>query len=318
MEVVQRKAVERSALRKLNPAGSEHTAVVYLTKRGEYERVVGRLTMAEIWLRTPKELFTVATSPQEDTFDLRLPSREEAFSFAASVRATWRVTDPVAAVKAQLTDPSPGVRRLLEERLREHTRGFDVEGNAEAERRFNLDYADRAVVVSDAVTITGCTVVLNLDEATTAHIADRTLVVRERQKHEYDKERDERKREREREDTKHDLALQETRMKQYADALQSGDHNALALLLAGHGEDANAVVQIIMQQRQLEHSAAREVLDRLLAANLVNRKDVGRIIESAGTALIGGVSDVRTPKSVESARPDRETDPDDEGFEEGT
>ncbi|GAA1262014.1 hypothetical protein [Saccharothrix xinjiangensis] len=306
MKVVQQQEVDRAGLRKANPATSGHTAVVYLNKRGEYELGAGRMTMGELWLRTPREMYTVDVTPHERTFSLALPSREEAFSFSASVRSTWQVADPVAAVRAQLEDPGRSVELFLEERLREHTRGFGVEESAAAERQINLDYGDRVLNLSDAVVIKSCRVVLALDEGTKAHIADRTIGLREHEKHELERERARRQQELEQEKVEHELMLKRKRMNVYAKALREDDQNVLALMLAGHGEDANAVIELMMKQKQLEFGAAKEMLDRLLDANLVNRRDVGKIMANAGNAIVSGIQGGRKELPAEAERADEE------------
>jgi hypothetical protein len=296
-KIVQQLLLNRADLRRINPVSSGHTAIVYLNKRGAYVVGAGRLTMGEIWWNTPKEIYAVDVAPHSDSFVVGLPSAEEAFSFAATVRVTWRVCDPVAAVRGKLDDPNVAVRQYVEERLREQTRSFDVENSAAAERHINLQYGDRTVPVSDAVEITRCSVVLTLDESTSEHIRNRTMVVREREKLRHDKETEAHAHEVKLQQTmneqelqrlteKHDLALKKQRMEFYADAISTGSHNVLALRLAGHGEDVNDVIQLLMKQQSLEFEGARVVLNSLLEANLINRKDVAGIMANASNRMV--------------------------------
>lgn len=287
--IVQQQPADRATLRKLNPVTSGHTAVVYVTKRGDYVLGAGRLTAGEILFSSPRELYTVDVAPHTHAFALALPSQEQAFSFAADVRVTWQVTDPVAAVKVRLEDPTRQIEQHVEEKLREHARGFEVERAVEAERQINLDFDDRLITVSDAVVVKRCKVVLTLDELTRTHIASRTLHLRERETHTFAIVRQEEQHVLEMSAEQHQLALKSKRMNVYAKALREDDQNVLALMLAGHGEDASAVINLMMQQKQLQYDAAKEMLDRLLAANLVNRKDVAAIMSNAGTAIVSGV-----------------------------
>jgi hypothetical protein len=288
--IIEQLAADRNTLRKLNPVSSGHTAVVYLTKQGRYEVGSSRLTHGELWLRTPKEVYQVDVAPHQESIELQLPSMEEAFTFTAKVRVTWRVADPVAAVAGRLTNPLPFIGSYLEERLREVTRGYEVEHSADAERRINLHYGDRAIEVSKAVVVSRCTVVLVLDDATREHIANRTLAGRlqERERYDHDLEllRAKHKRELETAQEQHELQLKEQRMRFYADALRTDDLNVLALRLAGHTEDVNDVINLIMQQKRLEFEGANTVLNQLLDANLVNRKDVAAIMANASSIVI--------------------------------
>lgn len=288
--IVETLPADRNTLRKLNPVSSGHTAIVYLTRRGQFEIGSGRLTSGELWLRTPKAVYQVDVSPHQENIELNLPSREEAFAFTAKVRATWRVSNPIAAVTGKLENPAPFVADYLEERLREVTRGFTVENSADAERRVNLDYGDRTIRVSDAVEVVRCTVVLTLDDATRDHIANRTLAdrLKERERYDHDLEllRTEHQQELARSKEKHELDLKAQRMHFYADALRTDDLNVLALRLAGHTEDVNDVINLIMQQKRLEFEGANTVLNQLLEANLVNHKDVAAIMANASSIVI--------------------------------
>jgi hypothetical protein len=318
-KVVQRLHIDRANLRKINPVSSGHTAFVYLTKRGSYVVGAGRLTMGELWLNTPKEIYAVDVSPRQETFTLSLPSQEEAFAFASSVRATWQITDPIAAVRGNVDSPEHAVRQYLEERLRELTREFEVERSADAERRINIDLGDRMVPVSPAVTVIRCTVVLSLDEATRAHIASRTLVLRDREKldqtrqteivaHELDRQRAGYQHELEKLKEKHEMEMKQARVEVYAEALRSGSHHVLALRLAGHGEDVNQVIELLMGQQQMEFEGARSVLNSLLEANLLNRKDVAAIMANASNRMADHLSGEH-PLSLDRAKSDRKSLP---------
>ncbi|MFE0027256.1 hypothetical protein [Amycolatopsis sp. NPDC059021] len=290
-QIVQALEVSRAALRRNNPATSGHTAVVYVTKGGEYRLGAGRLTMGELVLATPKEMYLVDRTPHQETYSLQLPAQEEAFCFAASVRVTWRISDPVAAVKAGRMEPRETIGRFLEERLREVTRQFGVEQSADAERRIAHQYGDRIVPVSEAVEVTRCTAVLDLDDLTREHIAGRTKFKRDSETELSTQQlrmmRAEHARELQELKEKHELAMKQERMKVYADALRGDDVNVLALRLAGHNEDVKDVINLLMEQKRLGLSNANAVLNSLLEHKLVNRKDVADLMADASDTLLG-------------------------------
>jgi hypothetical protein len=172
-----------------------------------------------------------------------------------------------------------------------------VESSAAAERRINLDLGSRTMPISDSIEVVKCTVVLSLDAATKAHIASRTLAVREREKLRQTEETEQQahllelqraafQRQLEEQKEKHELELKQQRMTVYADALRTDSVNVLALRLAGHGEDVNDVIELMMQQRKLEFEGARAVLNSLLEANLLNRKDVAAIMANASNRMV--------------------------------
>lgn len=289
--VVLEVEVNRLSLRRNNPATSGHSAVVYVMKGGEYRLGSGRLTMGELWLATPREMYVVDLTAHEEMYTQQLPSREEAFQFSASVRVNWQVSDPVAAVRAVRVEPRETIGRFMEERLREVTRQFGVEQSADAERRIAHEYRDRVLPISTAVQITGCSAVLDLDEATRVHMASRTQFERDSETqqstHQLDVMRSAHARELEELKEKHELAMKQDRMKVYADALRGDDVNVLALRLAGHNEDVKDVINLLMDQKRLGLENANAVLSSLLEHKLVNRKDVANLMADASNTLLG-------------------------------
>jgi ribosomal protein L12E/L44/L45/RPP1/RPP2 len=321
--VVRKVRVSRSALRKNNPASSGHSAVVYVLKDGEYRLGSGRLTMGELWLATPLEMYLVDITPQEEIYSRQLPSKEEAFMFTASVRVSWQVTDPVAAVRAGEVEPRETIGRHMEERLREVSRQFGVEQSADAERRIAHEYRDRVVSISAGVQITGCSAVLDLDEATREHMASRTQLARESETelntHELQVLRAAHAQELEKLAEKHELELKQERLKLYADALRGDDVNVLALRLAGHNEDVKDVINLLKEQKQLGLENANTVLKFLLDHKLVNRKDVAHLMVDAGNTVLGLSPTASAPQTVaaKSARTDLTDDEEDEEEDDG-
>jgi adenine-specific DNA methylase len=314
--IVRKVEVSRASLRKNNPATSGHSAVVYVTKRGEYQVGSGRLTMGELWLATPREMYLVDTTPRDEVYEMRLPSLEEAFFYAASVRVTWRVADPVAAVRAGAVEPRDSIGRFLEEPLREVTRQFGVERSADAERRIAHDFGNRVMRISDAVEVTRCTAVLELDEDTRKHIASRTQFARssetELKTQELRRMRAEHARELQQLKERHELDMKQQRMRVYADALRADDVNVLALRLSGHDEDVKDVINLLMEQKKLGLDKASAVLDMLLENNLVNHKDVAHLLADSTDTLLGLPQKSGPPVPAKSTRVDLSDDDEDD------
>ncbi|MEU4742481.1 hypothetical protein AB0G02_18730, partial [Actinosynnema sp. NPDC023658] len=178
------------------------------------------------------DAYTVDSFPHHEEFTVELPSQEEAFTFSARVRATWRVTDPIAAVRLYADSPGPEVRHHLERRLRELSRNFKPESGVEAEKSINLEFNERQLHISDAIVVTHCDVALSLDATTAAHVASWTLAARERERldqvrqteifeHELNKQRAEHQHQLDAMKQRYELALKRERIEFYADALQS-------------------------------------------------------------------------------------------------
>ncbi|GAB3491291.1 hypothetical protein [Amycolatopsis cihanbeyliensis] len=301
--LLRRETPTRSELRKRNPVSDDRSAVVYLDQRGEFNLATSRLTAGEIWLDTPQAMYTVDIAPRRCEFELRLPSGEEAFFFTARAQVRWKVIDPVLAVARNVANVPEMLRPFLETRLRETTRRFGAESGAAAEREIGRAYGERTIPVDDGVAITRCVITLALDSGTEKHIAARTHAGRQQERRElahtnkiqhlrltevestHQGRLDELNAEHERRlaelQQQHELRLQQERMKVYADALRADDLNLLALRLAGHHEDVDGVLRLIMEQRNVEVENAKAVLHTLLDSNLVNRSDVHGIMTRA-------------------------------------
>lgn len=289
--VVQRIEVTRAGLRKNNPASSGHSAIVYVTKRGDYQVGSGRLTTGELWLATPREMYLVDITPHEEVFELSLPSAEEAFTYAASVRVTWRISDPVAAVKTGKVEPREAIGRFLEEKLREVTRQFGVEDSANAERRIAHEFGEREVRMSDAVVVTRCTAVLDLEESTREYIASRTKFARtyetEKLSHEVRQLRAQHSREMRQLEQQHELELKQQRLKVYADAIREDDANVLALRLAGHKDDIQDVIALLREQKKLSLENAKDVLQMALEHKAVTLTELKPLLNDASRTMLG-------------------------------
>ncbi|MFC3448396.1 hypothetical protein [Amycolatopsis speibonae] len=293
-KVVRTMDVSRASLRKVNPASSGHTAIVYLTRRGTYELATSKLTMGELWLDTPSEMYTVDLTTHDDVLSLELPSREEAFRFPATVHVSWRVSDPIIAVRTGLNDPVGQVRRALEGQLRTVTRKFSLTENPQAEAEINAIYQGKPIVVSPALLIDRCSVLIDPEAGQRRHVEELRVTAHDRQLSMLREE--------------NDLALKKQRMDMYSEALRADNMSMLALVLAGHGEDAKAVINLVLREKDKNAEQARGVLDMLIEKKLVNRHDVKEIMNDAARTVADHIGDVnplaaRTPVAVEEKPP---------------
>ncbi|GAA2991823.1 hypothetical protein [Actinokineospora diospyrosa] len=279
------------------PTSSDHTVIVSVTKDGQYEIVRGRLKMSAMVSSLLWEVFSVNVSAQEDTFTLDLPTRLEAFAFAAEVTVRWRVVDPEAAVRAQAKAPRAAIRQRLEPVLRGLSRGFDLRSSAAAEHHINNTHMDRAFTVPGGIAVEGYHVRLDLDEEARAHLAEQERHVWQREKlhaqqetnavaHQLNKQQAKFEADLAAMRAQHELDLRMERMSVYADALRTDSNNMLALRLSGHHEDVNEVIELMMRERRMEFEGASALLNSLLERNLVNRKDVEAIMANASRSVI--------------------------------
>lgn len=311
-KIVRTMEVSRASLRNVNPTSSGHTAIVYLTRRGTYELATSRLTMGERWLDTPNEMYSVDLTTHDDVLTLELPSREEAFRFPATVNVSWRVSDPIIAVRTGLNDPVGQIKRYLEGQLRTITRKFSLDENPQAEAEINTSYQGKPIVISSALVIERCSVLIDSEEGLRKHVNELRNTEHERQLSML-KEQNE-------------LALKEQRMTMYANALRNDNLNMLALVLDGHGEDAKEVVKLVLSQKDKSTQEAHAVLGMLLDKDLINRHDVKEIMTDAANKVSERINDVnpletrrpatlgekRSPTRVASHRADDDEDDEDD------
>ncbi|WP_327312725.1 hypothetical protein [Streptomyces sp. NBC_01235] len=102
-----------------------------------------------------------------------LPSRTKGFAFHAEISTAWRVSSPDVVVKRRLTTLATAealVRGALNDLLRPHTRGFDIEDVARAEDSANRSLRSREHTFDSGLTVFACAVRLGLDETAERHL----------------------------------------------------------------------------------------------------------------------------------------------------
>jgi hypothetical protein len=70
-------------------------------------------TTGETWWRGPKLAYVVDNRPHGGEFTCQLPADGDALFFEATVRFTWRVSDPVAVVRELIEDPAAECQSYL-------------------------------------------------------------------------------------------------------------------------------------------------------------------------------------------------------------
>jgi hypothetical protein len=117
--------------------------------------------------------YEVDTTDHHTNWQDSLPSRTRGFAFQAEISAAWRVSSPDAVVKRRLTTVATAeslVRGALNDLLRPHTRGFDIEDVARAEDSANRSLSSREHTIDCGLTVFACAVRLGLDETAERHL----------------------------------------------------------------------------------------------------------------------------------------------------
>ena len=305
--IVRREELTRGRLRNSQPTADGSTTPVYVDRRGRNYVADRPLTAAEIWFDPPQAVYIVDTAVHTTTFQHDLPTREEAFSFAAAVTVSWQVHEPNDAVETGLANAEDVYKPILLEQMRKISRQFDVESSAEAERAVNSAYAERSADLPQGLLLRRCTVTLSLDAEARQHIAKRTVAARAREDRERqhaetlaESERALKESEREHElatlqaKHRHDLErqaeahtveLNKMRMDFYADALRQGSLGLFAMRMNQNPQDVDGVIKLIMQEYAMSFDAAREFLRTAMEGGAVNPRHVAGAVAQAADSL---------------------------------
>lgn len=117
--------------------------------------------------------YEVDTTDHHTTWPDSLPSRTKGFAFHAEISTAWRVSSPDVVVKRRLTTVTTAeslVRGAINDLLRPHIRGFDIEDVARAEASANRSLRSREHTFDSGLTVFACAVRLGLDETAERHL----------------------------------------------------------------------------------------------------------------------------------------------------
>ncbi|MEU6155069.1 hypothetical protein ABZ816_34295 [Actinosynnema sp. NPDC047251] len=303
---------------KKRPVPRPDQATVYLDRHGKYQHLTHQLGFGDgAGLRA---VFLVDTSVFNRHLVLRVPSAERAYSFIAQVDASWRITDPVAAVETNLTDAEFIVKAYLTRKLREITVEHAIEEVAVAEQEVHQAFGfTHKRTLKQGLGLLDCGVALSLDDSTAGEVRrrkehTRALAARRRENEATRADLDLRaieqraqldleaqravfELERQKRQQEHELTMKRVEMEFYADAIKNDEMNLIGLKLAAHPDQVNEVIALFMQQRRLDFEGARGLLNSLLDNGLVSRGNVADIMAKATAVIANRLSD--TPFAID-------------------
>ncbi|SMD26208.1 hypothetical protein [Kibdelosporangium aridum] len=323
--LINRAELSKADMWRSRPVPGADVAIILLDKRGNLYESTRALTAGEIAWDTPKASFEVDISMHTTKFELQLPAAEEAFSFSAKIVAHWRVDDPREAVRSKLSDAEEVVKPTVEGQLREISRSYPIERNAAAEDAIRKHFTGRSVRLSHGLLLVACETTLQMDTSTHGHMASRTFAERARERLLSDHktttldttltielEQTKQLLEEQRatfaqrlaaKEEEHKLELLQKNIEFYAQALNAGSLNLVALRLAANPDEVKEVLNVLVEQRQLDFEGARGMLNSLLENHLVNKRDVADIMARATSVVADHMT--RAPFEVDrSSRQD--------------
>ena len=294
--------------RQFRPQSDGYWLTVSLDRTGRLAPIERK--PAGLFGNRPAGVFWVNVAVHHASFTCEAPSSENALNFLVETHLSWRITDPVLAVRDNVRAAEFVYRPIVEQHLREMGRKFDVDQFLDAEQHVNSFFASRPMELGHGLTLLGCRVQLRPDVETLGHLRNRTLDRRaaERRLAEHNVVLRDAELRHEENDARHDLDKQAVefehkiaavkeqnsivrehiRMEHYLQALRDGDLGMFALQLASRNDNVGTVIQQLAVRQDITTKTAQEILTVLLQKGMVNKRDsdqilakVNRLIDSA-------------------------------------
>lgn len=186
--------------------------------------------------RSSKFCYIVDTSEQHVTTTCTVTSADDAYAFSVELSAAWRVTDPEAAVRADLSDGSSLVLGSLQDIVWQVGRRFQPDRAADAESAVRTRLA-RETPLAAGITMLRGAARFRADAAVTSARVDRDTAAHQG-----------------------DLELQ--RMALLRDMFDGSEAGALMLHLLKHPDDTGSVLATLKGNRDQDQALRLALLDR--------------------------------------------------------
>jgi hypothetical protein len=227
-----------------------------------------------------KFCYLVDTSEQYASSTCTVTSAVDAYSFSVELTAAWRVTDPEAAVRADLSDGSSLVLGSLQDTVWQIARSFQPDRAASAESAVRASL-EGAIPLGAGITVLRAVARFRADAAVTKATVSRDTAA-------------------------HEGTLERERMALLRDMFDGSEASALVLHLLRHPGDTGSALttlkdnrekeqalRLALQDRDRQHYLA--ILDRALDNNLINDADAQPLRDllfgqSAGAGLTGSAA----------------------------
>ncbi|RDI69032.1 SPFH domain-containing protein [Nocardia pseudobrasiliensis] len=322
--------------RRFRPQSDGYWLTVSLDRNGRLVPIGRKLSGP--FASRPTGVFWVNVAVHHASFQVEVPTSEHTLNFVVQAHLSWRITDPVRAIRDNVRAAELVYRPIVEQHLRAMGRQFDVDRFLDAEQHVNSFFASRTLELGCGLTLLECRVQLRPDAETLSHLRRRTLNQRaeERRLAEHHVTLRDAEFEHEIANLKgqNSIAREQIRMEHYLSALRDGDLSLFALQLASRRDDVGKVIDQLIVQRDVNTQSAREIITLLLDKGMLNKRDgdqllakVNALIDSATkpTSVAGSdsapdieltasaiIADTASLSALDT-EPDDEEDEEDEG-----
>jgi hypothetical protein len=247
------------------PIPTSGVAIVGKTRDDRYEIVTQLWLIAKYRMR-----FEVDVADHHDVVTRPLPSRGDVFFFDSTFVLDWRVTDAAVVVERRIGDGLElCVARLLE-RLRQISRGFDIEACALAEVEINRIINGAPIMWPEGITVHRFFAQLSMDKATTKAIQELRGAERDSSVAAVRSSGSQ---------GVHDIEQEGSlrRQRQRMEAIQAamrGNYDLVAIHLSQHPDDTSSLISMIRSDYQANEERRDSMIVELLKRDLIQDIDV--------------------------------------------
>jgi hypothetical protein len=260
------------------PVPTSGVAIVGKTPDGKYEIITQFGLIAKYKLR-----FEVDIADHHDVVKCPLPSRGDAFSFDGTLVIGWRVTDAAVVVERRISDGLELCYAWLVERLRQISRGFDIDACALAELEINRRLGAAPITLPEGITVHRFYARLGMDESTIKGIHAMRAAQHDGSLAAVKSSGSQGVQDIEQEGT---LRRQRQRLEAIQAAIR-GNYDLVAIHLGQHPDDTGSLINMIRSDHQASEERRDRMIAELLKRDLIQDIDVGDL----NSALLSTATD---------------------------
>jgi hypothetical protein len=270
--------------------------------------------------RRPATVYEVDLALHRTEIPGRLPSKDYAGTFHATITVQWRVFNPSAIVRHQVIDIEEALSATLLRRARGIAREFSIDQITAAEDKINDQLGGVAIDVTEPAGIQqamreatdlGCLGAeyglwtrvithLALDEAAIEHNTKMTklnwAIAEEKAEQELRVLKN-----------KNQQEIMTGRIAVYRKIVEEGDIERFALRLASHPDDIAAITEIIREDQLQSRHDTIDFISRMVESGVVERWEVSDQVKEALEWLRDATARVVTDKDHRDTQTDRTT-----------
>ncbi|MFJ7266714.1 hypothetical protein ACIQV3_08605 [Streptomyces sp. NPDC099050] len=247
---------------------AQYVAVLYYRSRPP--RAVGPEggeTFLLRWFTRPYTAFELQLGWHTVSFQVQLPASERGRSFPADVAVRWRVGDPCAVARSQVTDVGVLLVPELEQRLRDVSRTYSINHAEEVRDAVNHALSGHDLGVRFGLEL-DVFVTIQADRLIREHGAQVGEVLNQTAVEQF------RQRLREIRDDNERLLI-ERWAESFQRALEKGDDAVMAQMMARDPRDVKEIRKLFRSEHREERQDGMELMTRLIDGGLLERWELG-------------------------------------------